>query len=95
MRVALYGLNIAALTASVFPAVVMFEAVDRSHTLNPLAQNTFFALLFAGAAMCVVSGLALTKRRSPQPDLAVRLMSVGALLLTGAIAWAVGVFEAV
>jgi hypothetical protein len=95
MRVALYGLNIAALTASVFPAVVMFDAVERSHALSPIAQNTFVALLFAGAALCVVSGLALTKRRSPEPELAIRLLSVGALMLTGAIVWAVGVFEAV
>jgi len=95
MRVALYGLNIAALTASVFPAVVMFDAVERSHALSPIAQNTFFALLFAGAALCVVSGLALTKRRSPEPELAIRLLSVGALLLTGAIGWAVGGVEAV
>ena len=88
MRVALFGLNLAALIAAVVPGVVIFETVSANHALDPISRETFFALLGAGSLMCLAAAAALTKHRRPDPELAARLLSIGGLLFTGAIGWA-------
>ena len=92
MRASLFGLNVMALAAAVVPAVLIFNAAAMAHPLAPVSRETFFGLLGAGALMCLVAAAALTKRRRPDPTLAVRLMSLGALLFTGAISWALTLF---
>jgi hypothetical protein len=92
MRLALFGLNLLALAAAVFPAVLIFEAVSDSRGLDPVSRQTFFVLLSAGAVMCLAAAAALTKRRRPNPELATRLLSVGAALVSGAIGWAVALY---
>jgi hypothetical protein len=92
MRVALFGLNLVALVAAVFPGVLIFEAVSQNRGLDPISRETFFVLLGAGATMCLVAAAALTKHRRPDPELAARLLSIGGLLFTGAIGWAVALY---
>ncbi len=89
MRATLFGLNVMALTAAVVPAVLIFNAVATTHALAPVSRETFFGLIGAGVLMCLVAAAALTKRRRPDPTLAVRLLSFGALMFSGAIGWAV------
>ena len=94
MKVALYGLNIMALAASVVPAVLIFDVTAATRPMTGVARETFFVLLGAGALMCVIAGVALTKHRRPDPALATRLLSFGGLLFTGAIGWAMALFVA-
>lgn len=92
MRTALFGLNLAALLAAVFPGVMIFEAVADNRNLDPISRETFFVLLGAGSVMCLVAAAALTKHRRPNPELAARLLSIGGLLFTGAIGWALALY---
>lgn len=94
MRQALFGFNLLAQVLAVTPAVMIFMAATRSHDLSPLTGQTFFGLLGAGSVMCLTAAAALTKRRHPDPALATRLLSLGGVLFSLAIAWAIAVFEA-
>ena len=95
MRVALFGLNLVALGAATAPAVMIFQTVAQAHALDPITRQTFFVLLGAGVVLCLVAAAALTKRRKPDPELAIRLLSLAAMSFAGAIAWSVALFIAV
>lgn len=92
MRVALFGLNLAALLAAVFPAIQLFAAASENRGIDPISRETFFVLLGAGSVMCLVAAAALTKHRRPDPELAARLLSIGGGLFTGAIGWALALY---
>lgn len=95
MRVALFGLNLVALGAATAPAIMLFQTVAQAHALDPIMGQTFFVLLGAGVALCLVAAAALTKRRNPNPELAIRLLSLAALSFAGAIAWSVALMMVV
>jgi hypothetical protein len=95
MRVALFGLNMLVLATAVVSAVMAFDLAASAHALDPLWRRIFFALLGSGVFACMAAAAALTKRRRPDPAAAVRLLSFGGLLFTGAIAWSVALFFAV